>query len=98
MRIPREEQETIINFNAKDKTATVYTRDPTFMKQMDILVGEYPDTFRCRSVSEVDRVYEVPAASVTFRKPRRLSDKQRKEARERMKHMKDKYYCNDVSQ
>ena len=85
MRIPREEQETIINFNAKDKIAMVYTRDPTFMKQMDILVREYPDSFRCRSVSEVDRVYEVPAASITFRKPRILSDEQREAARERIK-------------
>ena len=85
MRIPREEQETIINFNAKDKIAMVYTRDPTFMKQMDILVREYPDSFRCRSVSEVDRVYEVPAASITFRKPRILSDEQREAARERLK-------------
>ena len=83
MRIPREEQETIINFNAKDKIATVYTRNPTFMKQMDILVREYPNTFRCKSASEVDRVYEVPAASVTFRKPRKLSDEQRKTMKKR---------------
>ena len=83
MRIHREEQETIINFNAKDKVATVYTRDPTFMKQIDKLVSEYPDTFRCKSVSEVDRVYEVPAASVTFRKPRKLSDEQRKTMKKR---------------
>ena len=85
MRITREEQETIINFNAKDKIATVYTRDPTFMKQMDKLVGEYPDIFRCRFVSEVDKVYEVPASSVTFRKPRKLSDKQREEVRALMR-------------
>ena len=85
MRIQKEEQETIINFNAKDKIATVYTRDPTFMKQMDKLVSEYPDTFRCRSVSKVDRVYEVPAGSVTFRKPRKLSDKQREEVRALMR-------------
>ena len=85
MRIPKEEQETIINFNAKDKYATIYTRDPTFMKQMDKLVREYPDTFRCKSVSEVDRVYEVPAASVTFRKPRRLTNEQREAAGKRIK-------------
>ena len=88
MRIPKEEQETIINFNAKDKMATVYTRDPIFMKQMDRLVREYPDSFRCKSVSEVDRVYEVPATSVTFRKPRKLTDKQREKARERVKSIK----------
>jgi hypothetical protein len=85
MRIPKEEQETIINFNAKNKIATVYTRDPTFMKQMDKLVSEYPDTFRCKYVSEVDRVYEVTAASVTFRKPRRLTNEQREAARKRIK-------------
>ena len=85
MRIPKEEQETIINFNTKNKIATVYTRDPTFMKQMDKLVSEYPDTFRCKYVSEVDRVYEVPAASVTFRKPRRLTNEQREAARKRIK-------------
>ena len=85
MRIPKEEQETIINFNAKDKYASIYTRDPTFMKQMDKLVSEYPNTFRCKSVSEVDRVYEVPAASVTLRKPRRMSEEQREAARERLK-------------
>ena len=84
MRIPKEEQETIINFNAKDKIATVYTRDPTFMKQMDKLVSEYPDTFRCRSVTEVDRVYEVSAATITFRRPRKISIEQRKNAKKRM--------------
>lgn len=90
MRIPKEEQETIINFNARDKIATVYTRDSTFMKQMDRLVSEYPGTFRCKSVSEVDRVYEVPAVYITFRKPRKLSDKQRNQAREAMKKVNNK--------
>ena len=85
MRITKEEQETIINFNAKEKIATVYTRDPTFMKQMDKFVSEYPDTFRCKFVSDVDRVYEVPATSITFRKPRKLSEEQREVARERLK-------------
>ncbi len=84
MRIQKEERETIINFNAKEKIATVYTRDPIFMKQMDKLVREYPNTFRCKSVSEVDRVYEVPASSITFRKPRKLSNGQRNHAREAM--------------
>lgn len=55
------------------------------MKQMDKLVSEYPETFRCRSVSNVDRVYEVPTVSITFRKPRKLSEEQREVARERLK-------------
>ena len=88
MKIPKEEQETIINFNAKDKIATIYTRDPIFMKKMDILVREYPETFKCKLVSEVDRVYEVPVASIAFRKPRKLTSEQRKEAGERAKNLK----------
>ena len=55
------------------------------MKQMDKLVSEYPETFRCRSVSNVDRVYEVPTVSITFLKPRKLSEEQREVARERLK-------------
>lgn len=81
MKIPKEEQETIINFNAKDKIATIYTRDPIFMKKMDILVREYPETFKCKSASKVDKVYEVPTSSVTFRKPRKLSEKRREQIR-----------------
>ena len=34
MKLTKYEQETIINFNAADKTAEVYTRDPAVMRQM----------------------------------------------------------------
>ena len=30
MRLKRYEQETIVNYNAEDKTATLYTRDSAF--------------------------------------------------------------------
>lgn len=90
MKIPKEEQETIINFNAKEKIATVYTRDPIFMKQMDMLAREYPETFKCKSVSEVDRVYVVPASSVTFRKPRKMTAERLQKVREQIKKLNDR--------
>ena len=34
MKLTKYEQETIINFNAADKTAEVYTRDPAVMREM----------------------------------------------------------------
>ena len=85
MKLTRYEQETIINFNAGDQTATLYTRDPAVMRKVDALVTEYPDTFKCIGETDIDKTYEMPKSVVTYRKPRRLSDEQRKAASIRMK-------------
>ena len=85
MKLTRYEQETIINFNAEDKTAILYTRDPAVMRKVDTLVIEYPDTFKCIGETDIDKTYEMPKSAVTYRKPRRVSDEQRERAREAMK-------------
>ena len=77
MKLTRYEQETIINFNAADKTAELYTRDPAIIRQLDSLVTEYPDTFKRVGETDIDKTYEMPKSSVTYRKPRRLSEEQR---------------------
>ena len=87
MKLSRYEQETIINFNADEKTATLYTRDPAIMRKVDSLVIEYPDTFKCIGETDIDKTYEMPKSAVTYRKPRRLSDEQRERARESMKRI-----------
>ena len=84
-KLTRYEQETVINFNAEDKMATVYTRDPTVIRKVDELVIEYPDTFRCVAETDIDKTYEIPKSAVTYRKPRKLSESQREEARKRMR-------------
>ena len=85
MKLSREEQETIITFNAKDKNATIYTRDPTVMREVDSLVIGYPDIFKCVAESDIDKTYEMPKTAISYRKPRRLSVEQREQARERIK-------------
>ncbi len=85
MKLTRYEQETIINFNAQDQMATLYTRDPAIMRKVDALVIDYPDTFKCIGETDIDKTYEMPKSVVTYRKPRRLSEKQRNSARNRMK-------------
>ncbi len=85
MKLSREEQETIITFNAKDKNATLYTRDPTIMREVDSLVIGYPDVFKCVAETNIDKTYEMPKTAISFRKPRRLSVEQRAQARERIK-------------
>lgn len=83
-KLTRNEQETIINFNAGEKMATVYTRDPAVIRQIDALVIEYPDTFRCICEADIYKTYEMPKSAVSYRKPRRLSDAQREASRKRM--------------
>ena len=77
MKLTRYEQETIINFNADEKMATLYTRDPAVMRKVDTLVIEYPDTFKCIGETDIDKTYEMPKSVVTYRKPRRISDERR---------------------
>ncbi len=89
MKLSRYEQETIINFNADEKMATLYTRDPAVMRKVDALVIEYPDTFKCIGETDIDKTYEMPKSAVSYRKPRRLSEKQREAARKRIKHIQE---------
>ena len=89
MKLTRYEQETIINFNAEEEMATVYTRDPAVMKEMDTLVNDYPDIYRCTGVSDIDKTYEVPKTVVSYRKPRRITGAQRAAAQTRMKQINE---------
>ena len=84
MKLTRYEQETIINFNAAEKTAYIYTRDPAVMRKLDSLVIEYPDTFKCVGETDIDKAYEMPKTAVTYRKPRKLSEEQKEAARKRL--------------
>lgn len=83
-KLSRYEQETIINFNAGEEMATVYTRDPAVMRRLDALVIEFPEVYKCIGATDIDKTYEMPKLSVTYRKPRKLSEEQRAEARIRM--------------
>ena len=90
MTISREEQETIVNYNAAEQIATVYTRDKTVMRWLDALVIDFPDYYRLIGETDIDKTYEMPKSFVSYRKPRRLSEEQREAARERVKALKSK--------
>ena len=90
MKLTRYEEETIINFNAGDQTATLYTRDPAIMRKVDALVIEFPDIYKCIGETDIDKTYEMPKSFVSYRKPRRLSEEQREAARERIYAIKQR--------
>jgi hypothetical protein len=85
MKLSRYEQETIINFNADEKNATLYTLDRKVMKEMDELVRHYPDLYHLDGETDLDKTYSFPKSCIKYRKPRALSEDQREQARKRMK-------------
>ena len=89
MKLTRYEQETIINFNAGDQTATLYTRDPVVMRQLDALVTEYPDIVKCVGETDIDKTYSMPKSRISYRKPRRISAAKRQLARDAMKKINE---------
>lgn len=85
MNLTRYEQEVVINFNADEDTATVYSSNPAWIRKMDALVREFPDVFRTKRQTEVSKTYEMPKKYVRIGKPRELSTAQR----ENLEKMRD---------
>lgn len=83
MAISRCEQETIINFNAEEDTAELYTADPVWMRKLDKLVIQNPEQFKPgRSEKYEGKViakrYIFPKRFISIRsKDRTLTDEQR---------------------
>lgn len=84
MYLSRPEQETIVNYNAGEKTATVYTRDKAVIRRLDALKDAYPDTYRLIGETDIDKTYEMPKSLINYRKPMSFSEEQREAARKRI--------------
>lgn len=82
--LSRYEQETIINYNAGEQMATVYTRDKAVMRKLDRLVAEFPDIYKMTGDSGIDKTYLMPKSYVNYRKPKKLNKEQREQARRKM--------------
>ena len=83
MKLSRYEQESILNYNAGEQTATLYTRDKAVMRKLDTLVADYPDTYKLTGQDEVSKTYSF-SSFIGYRKPRAVSTEQRERARQMM--------------
>ena len=83
-RLTKIEQETVINFNAGENMAVVYTRDKAVIRKLDSLVSEFPDVYRCIKATDIDKTYSMPKQYVSYRKPRRISAARRIQIRQQM--------------
>lgn len=61
MYIQKEERETIITFNEKDPTASVYTMNGALIRRLDSLIQSRPsDARRAKICPDGAQEYEVP--------------------------------------
>ena len=84
MKLSRYEQESILNYNAGEQTATLYTRDKAVMRKLDTLVADFPDTYKLTGQDEISKSYSFPKSHVSYRKPRTVSTEQRERAKQMM--------------
>ena len=76
------ERETIINFNAAEKTLNIWSCDPSWIKKIQKL----PDSRPHQNGWEAD----VPKSWLKLSKPRTVSKEQKEASRERMKKLNAK--------
>ena len=77
MNLTRYEQETVVNYNAGEKGATLYTRDKTVIRKRDALVSGFHDIYRQTEQDGVSKTYDFPKSFISYRKPRAVSAEQR---------------------
>jgi len=81
MRLTRQEQETIINFNQAEDIAYIYTCSKSWMRHMEKVLGLQPTEI----YGSYARAYQCPKAWIRKpQKPRQLSEKQKRALRERL--------------
>ena len=74
--ITKYELGTIVDYSAREQTATVYTRDKTVMCKLDQLVRDYPESYTLIKQTDIDKTYSMPKLYVNYRKPRTLNAEQ----------------------
>ena len=57
--LSKYEQETVINFNAGEQTAVVYTRDKAVMRKLDALVFAFPEVYKLAGEPDFDKTYSI---------------------------------------
>lgn len=89
MNLTKYEQETIINYNNEEKTASIFTYDKSLIRKLDKRLDEMPDMKLIRRGEDFAE-YSLPKKWIKVAFPRQYSDEQRAEMAERMKAAREK--------
>lgn len=84
MKLSKEEQETIVNYNEAETLASIYTHNKKLQRQLSRLCAERPDEARLvrKSHDDMAHEYELPKSWLRIRPPRVASEAQRAAARQ----------------
>lgn len=89
MNLTKYEQETIINYNNEEKTASIFTYDKSLIRKLDKRLAEMSDMKLIRRGEDFAE-YSLPKKWNKVAFPRQYSDEQRAEMAERMKAAREK--------
>lgn len=89
MNLTKYEQETIINYNNEEKTASIFTYDKSLIRKLDKRLAEMSDMKLIRRGEDFAE-YGLPKKWIKVAFPRQYSDEQRAEMAERMKAAREK--------
>lgn len=83
MNLSLYEQETIINFNEEEKTASVYTHNRALRRKLEQLAEQRPEECRLTKTSHDGKAvdYAIPKTWVKITPKRVLTDEQKEERR-----------------
>jgi len=84
-KLTKEERETIISDTEADKEVNYYTCSPKQMRLMDSRTEEFPEIFKkIREDPPYSKTYTFPKKYVYIRKPRILTEEQKRQRVERL--------------
>lgn len=86
--LTKYEQETIINYNNEEKTATIFTYDRSLIRKLDKRLSDYPEITKTKSGDDFAE-YILPKRWLKVGFPRQLTDEQRSAMSERMKAVRE---------
>ena len=91
MRLTKEEQETIIIFDASSAMAEVYTHDRPLKRKMSEALKRRPDIVEYKGANGVGgETYMIPKKYISVRVPRILTDTQRQKCVNRLRENRSK--------
>lgn len=88
--LTKYEQETIINFNEDEKTASVYTHNKALMRKLKNYCKRFPELYKLKKEDKNWGSYTfiVPKKYVSVRVPKVLSEEQKTKVSKRMKELR----------
>ena len=89
MQVSRYEQETIINYNAEEKQAEIYTCDPVVKRKLQKLIADKESGYSLKLTDNDSITVVCPKKCIKFRsaKKRELSERQKANLQELAKRL-----------